>query len=179
MSDLNAAVQRVQEFASAEYDALQASYTANDAAEFDTAVQEANGFLHSTPGQYLTLTAGRHPQAGDTAPMREFAGQVTARKVLKARHYRHPQHGDLFAVYTSMPRKMAQLGYGSLFYLKDVDGALKIFAKYEPNMDYEDRIEWEAAGGAEIDDPGELVEEKKMQAPEMEPDRGHYESGEV
>src|SRR3712207_5569696 len=109
MSDLNAAVERVQEFASAEYDAMQASYTSAHAAEFDTALREANGFFHSAPGQYLTLTAGRHPQAGDTAQMREFAGQVSARKVLKARHYRHPEHGDLFAVYTSMPRKMAQL----------------------------------------------------------------------
>jgi hypothetical protein len=178
MSDLGQAVQRVQEFASAEYDAGQAAYVADDAAEFEQAAREANGFFHSAPGQYLTLSTGRHPQAGDTAPMREFAKQVVARKVLKARRYRHPEHGDLFAVYTTMPRRMEQTGYGSLFYLAKVDGALKIIAKYEPNMDYEDRIEWENAGGAEIDDPGEMVEEIKMQAPEMEPDRSHYESGE-
>jgi|GEM_PF-3930214 len=112
------------------------------------------------------------------------------RKVFMAVQYVHPQYGPgfsnlqpgeaLFACYLGDEKKPWQSDYGKRAFVAEVDGSLKIIAEQYLDTASRNSVEWgeffAQADGYEIPDPGEKVAVKKVEPPENEVHRKHYEN---
>lgn len=171
------AIQLVRDFAAAEQEAVQASYLERDEGVFEEKLREATRFMHRTPEAYMSLPYGHHFAAGDTSAQRELARRHAARKIFMVKHYRNEALGDLYGIYVTSSRKWPQLRYGDILYVARVGDEMKIVSRYAAaTFSAREGLEWEWREGLKLPDPGELVEVRKLLAPEVPEHREHYDA---
>jgi hypothetical protein len=164
----------LKKYVKAEKDAYVASFQEADAAKFEAKLERAQEFYWEAPGGTLEMSLGQPDDAGDKEAYGD-ADKKEGRHVFLVKKYDHPKLGELYAAWASSARPRFAVSYGEILYVARKDGELKIISRYKLGMPGPGR-DFEHLGGEEIDDPGEPVEVRKLEAPEKPDDKADYDA---
>lgn len=154
----------------AEYEALRATYLEPNDDILASKMKAATDFMLVKPGHVMSLGFGRRPgmTPEEIARDADWVEDFQERVLFQVKHYHHETWGDLYACVVSSNQKLQLLAYGSCFFVARTNGNLKVIAHYTPGATLPSGVtQWEYLEGSVIEDPGELIEVRKLLAPQL------------
>jgi hypothetical protein len=191
---MNEAVDFFQRFIRAEYEMAEAAYGERDSSLYAKKLEAFEGFLKGvrTPDSRvrgiddleLGILGEDWFETGQ-----QVLEQLRPRTLFQVKQYLHPELGDVFRAYVSDSRAFIVDVYGANLYAARVEGELRIISLYATcdeclmtgKVDGRTCPEckgtgWRFLDGSRLDDPGKLVEVRKLQPPSSRQQREEYEA---
>jgi hypothetical protein len=157
----------VEAFASDEHAARVAMYTEPDDDRYRELESRASGYLESAPGSIVTLGFGRGSgAAAKRALSRPQDAEALSKRVVYLVSKHDSPAGPAFKALVSDPRDADGRYLADSLHIRVRDGQPRIVGKaaVSPFGD-DDDVEWETAGGDQLEDVGPPVEVAKLRRP--------------
>lgn len=175
---LDEAVTLAEAYLDAEHAATAAVFTAPDDAAVARSVEALRALTLPTADAPLgASTPGRRPgmSAAEVAGDNALLDHYRRRTLFQVAHHAHPLWGDLFAAYAGAVSEVAAGSYARLLYLAGTEQGPRVVAEYDAEP-MSERVEWHHVGGVVVDDPGPVVETRRLAEPVDPRDREHWRS---
>jgi len=171
--NIDVAVEMFRSYLHAEHEEEVAVYAESDEVLAQRKIN-SESFMHTANGD-MHSTIGRPPLTPER--LAEFASGVvvTPRTLFLVAEYTHPVWGRLFAAYVSGSRPQTASSYEQLLYAAEIEGQLKIIAKYmEDFLELEAPMRWTHMQGEEVGVLGVPVATRTFVQPERERHREEW-----
>lgn len=175
--DLRDVIDFVEGFLAAEHAARQAMHREPDDAKYGKAEKNAASYLHSEKGSPVVLGFGRPAGEAGKAMLDEAAADAMEPRAL----YLVARHRDgervVYRAFVGSPRDRRARRYALVLNIAHVEGDLKIVGETAVNPFGSDReLEWEPAGGDQLETVGPPEESAKLQRPQDPVHAAHFDA---
>jgi len=170
--EMDEAIRVLDAWLDAEYEHTRAVFTDPS----DDAVSErrsaAAAFLVGGPAAPAGITVGRRPgmAAEEVTAGAARLEEYTRRSLFKVTEHANPLWGRLFAGIVGSPQVVTAGMYMLLYYVADTEEGPRIVSVYDTSP-LSPTVEWEHRGGVVVDEPGPVVDVRRLAEPSRERDR--------